>query len=111
VRARAPASRRWQVISADDALKEFRQYSGFGTALQALRSNPLPNVLHVRPAGNASAPGDLESLKHYLSAWPEVDLCRSMPSGYCDSTRSWSCCGGFLALHGAAGRRGPGRHR
>ena len=39
-----------QVISADDALKEFRQYSGFGAALQALGDNPLPNVLHVRPA-------------------------------------------------------------
>lgn len=63
-----------QVISADDALTEFRQYSGFGTALQALRGNPLPHVLHVHPAGNASAPADLEALKHYLSAWPEVDL-------------------------------------
>ncbi len=63
-----------QVISADQALQEFRQYSGFGTALQALGSNPLPNVLHVRPAADAAAPADLEALKHYLSAWPEVDL-------------------------------------
>ncbi len=63
-----------QVISAADALQEFRQYSGFGAALQALGQNPLPNVLHVRPAGTASTPGDLEALKHYLSAWPEVDL-------------------------------------
>jgi cell division transport system permease protein len=63
-----------QVISADEALKEFHQYSGFGAALQALGSNPLPNVLHVHPSGDASAPADLDSLKHYLSAWPEVDL-------------------------------------
>jgi cell division transport system permease protein len=63
-----------QVISADDALKEFRQYSGFGTALQALGQNPLPNVLHVRPAAEAAAPADLEALRHYLAAWPEVDL-------------------------------------
>jgi cell division transport system permease protein len=63
-----------QVISADEALKEFRQYSGFGTALQALGQNPLPNVLHVRPAADATAPADLEALRHYLSAWPEVDL-------------------------------------
>jgi cell division transport system permease protein len=63
-----------QVISADQALQEFRQYSGFGTALQALGSNPLPNVLHVRPAADAAAPADLDALKHYLSAWPEVDL-------------------------------------
>jgi cell division transport system permease protein len=63
-----------QVISADQALQEFRQYSGFGTALQALGQNPLPNVLHVRPAADATAPADLEALRHYLSAWPEVDL-------------------------------------
>jgi len=63
-----------QVISADEALKEFRQYSGFGAALQALGQNPLPNVLHVHPAAEAGTPADLEDLKHYLSAWPEVDL-------------------------------------
>lgn len=73
VRARAGVAA-VQVISADQALQEFRQYSGFGTALQALGGNPLPNVLHVRPAPDAAAPADLEALKHYLSAWPEVDL-------------------------------------
>ncbi|HEY1899079.1 MAG TPA: permease-like cell division protein FtsX [Steroidobacteraceae bacterium] len=62
-----------QVISAAEALQEFRQYSGFGTALQALGSNPLPNILHVRPTADASAPADLAALKHYLGAWPEVD--------------------------------------
>jgi cell division transport system permease protein len=62
-----------QVISAADALEEFRQYSGFGTALQALGSNPLPNVLHVRPSPQASGPADLDALEHYLAAWPEVD--------------------------------------
>jgi cell division transport system permease protein len=63
-----------QVITADEALKEFRQYSGFGAALQALGSNPLPNVLHVRPAAEAGSPAHLAALKQYLSAWPEVDL-------------------------------------
>jgi cell division transport system permease protein len=63
-----------EVISADAALKEFQQYSGFGTALEALGTNPLPNVLHVRPDAAASTPADLDALKHYLSAWPEVDL-------------------------------------
>jgi cell division transport system permease protein len=62
-----------QVISADDALQEFRKDSGFGAALQALGSNPLPNVLRVRPAAGASAPADLDALKQYLAAWPEVD--------------------------------------
>jgi cell division transport system permease protein len=62
-----------QVISADEALQEFRQYSGFGAALQALGSNPLPNVLHVHPAADASAPADLDALQHYLATWPEAD--------------------------------------
>ncbi len=42
--------------------------------MQALGSNPLPNVLHVRPAAGAASPADLAALKRYLSAWPEVDL-------------------------------------
>jgi len=62
-----------QVISADEALQEFRQYSGFGTALEALGSNPLPHVLHVRPTPEASGAADLDGLQHYLAAWPEVD--------------------------------------
>ena len=62
-----------QVISADEALQEFRQYSGFGAALQALGSNPLPNVLHVHPSADASGPADLDALQHYLATWPETD--------------------------------------
>jgi cell division transport system permease protein len=69
-----PAVAAVEVISADAALKEFQQYSGFGTAIQALGANPLPNVLHVRPAPAASTPADLEGLRRYLAAWPEVDL-------------------------------------
>jgi cell division transport system permease protein len=61
------------VITADDALKEFREYSGFGAALQALDENPLPNVLHVRPTPGSRSPAALGSLKRYLAAWPEVD--------------------------------------
>ncbi len=61
------------VISADDALKEFQKYSGFGAALQALQRNPLPNVLHVRPAADALSPSALDRLERYFAAWPEVD--------------------------------------
>jgi cell division transport system permease protein len=61
------------VVSADDALKEFRQYSGFGAALEALDTNPLPNVLHIRPAADARSPAEIGALEHYLAAWPEVD--------------------------------------
>lgn len=62
------------LISADAALEEFRQHSGFGTALEALEGNPLPHVLHVRPNADSSSPGDLETLRGYFAAWPEVEL-------------------------------------
>jgi len=61
------------LIPADKALEEFRKYSGFGAALEALKDNPLPHVLHVRPRVSAESAATLDSLKHYLSAWPEVD--------------------------------------
>ena len=62
------------VIPADQGLDEFRKYSGFGAALDALKSNPLPNVLHVVPRADASSAADLESLRRYFTAWPEVDV-------------------------------------
>lgn len=62
------------LIPADEALEEFRKYSGFGAALEALQENPLPHVLHVRPKSQSSSPADLEALRRYFTAWPEVDL-------------------------------------
>lgn len=62
------------LIPADKALAEFRTYSGFGAALEALKENPLPHVLHVRPKPESSAPAALESLRRYFAAWPEVDI-------------------------------------
>jgi cell division transport system permease protein len=62
------------LISADEGLEEFRRYSGFGDALAALKDNPLPHVLHVRPRPENSSPAALESLRRYFGAWPEVDL-------------------------------------
>ncbi len=62
------------LIPAEKALQEFRTYSGFGAALEALKENPLPHVLHVRPRPEASSPASLESLRRYFTAWPEVDI-------------------------------------
>ncbi|MBV8496959.1 MAG: cell division protein FtsX [Gammaproteobacteria bacterium] len=62
------------LISADQGLADFREYSGFGDALTALKDNPLPHVLHVRPRADSSSAAALDSLRHYFSAWPEVDL-------------------------------------
>ncbi|MBX5462088.1 MAG: cell division protein FtsX [Steroidobacteraceae bacterium] len=62
------------LIPADEALEEFRTYSGFGAALEVLRENPLPHVLHVHPTPGASSAAAVESLRRYFAAWPEVDL-------------------------------------
>jgi cell division transport system permease protein len=62
------------LIPADKGLEDFRTYSGFGEALAALRENPLPHVLHVRPRAAASSAAALETLRGYFTAWPEVDL-------------------------------------
>jgi cell division transport system permease protein len=62
------------LISADKGLEDFRTYSGFGDALAALKENPLPHVLHVRPRAEASSAAALESLRRYFAAWPEVDV-------------------------------------
>jgi cell division transport system permease protein len=62
------------LIPADQALEEFRTYSGFGKALELLEQNPLPHVLHVHPSPDASSTADIETLRQYFKAWPEVDL-------------------------------------
>jgi len=62
------------LIPADKALEEFKTYSGFGAALEVLEQNPLPHVLHVHPAPDASSAAALETLRQYFAAWPEVDM-------------------------------------
>lgn len=63
-----------ELIPADKAMEEFRKYSGFGAALEALKDNPLPHVLHVQPRDDAQTAAAVESLRRYFAAWPEVDL-------------------------------------
>lgn len=62
------------LIPADKGLEDFRTYSGFGEALAALKENPLPHVLHVRPKAQDGSAASLESLRRYFAAWPEVDV-------------------------------------
>jgi cell division transport system permease protein len=60
-------------IDADAALAEFAESSGFGAALDALDSNPLPHTLQVRPIASLSSEAS-ELLKQELSGLPETDL-------------------------------------
>ena len=60
------------VITAEDALAEFKQQSGFGAALDRLPENPLPHTLVVRPGpGNTSA--SLILLQEEIGNLPEID--------------------------------------
>jgi len=62
-----------EYISRDAALAEFKKLSGFGTALNALDSNPLPAVLVVRIAADET-PAAIDSLMVALKRLPGVDL-------------------------------------
>jgi cell division transport system permease protein len=62
-----------ELIKSDDALKEFREHSGFGDALDALKENPLPNLLVVTPADSLT-PDALQVLGNELRGLPEADV-------------------------------------
>ncbi len=61
-----------RVVTADQALAEFRDNSGFGKALDALTENPLPNTLVVTPTLSASTPGGTDALKLAITAMADV---------------------------------------
>jgi cell division transport system permease protein len=61
-----------RIISAEQALAEFRSDSGFGTALDVLAENPLPDTLVVTPTLSASTPQGTESLKSVIAAMSDV---------------------------------------
>jgi cell division transport system permease protein len=61
-----------RIITAEQALAEFRNDSGFGTALDALADNPLPDTLVVTPTLTASTPQGTESLKSAIAAMSDV---------------------------------------
>jgi cell division transport system permease protein len=61
-----------RVVTADEALLQFRSASGFGNALDALRDNPLPDTLVVTPTVGASTPQGTEALRQAITAAPDV---------------------------------------
>jgi cell division transport system permease protein len=61
-----------RVITADQALAEFRDASGFGKALDALSDNPLPDPLVVTPTLAASTPQGTAALKGAIAAMADV---------------------------------------
>jgi cell division transport system permease protein len=63
-----------KLVEADDALEEFRRNSGFGEALDALKDNPLPHALVVRPAAEFREAAQVEGLTEELRKIDHVDL-------------------------------------
>jgi cell division transport system permease protein len=61
-------------ISADQALEEFKQLSGFGDAIAYLDQNPLPNVILVTPTSRYASPVAARLLLDKLRDEREVDI-------------------------------------
>ena len=62
------------LISKQQALAEFQQYSGFGAALDALEGNPLPAVLQVYPKETITEAYQLTQLLAQMQSQPAVDF-------------------------------------
>ena len=62
-----------QVITAQQALAEFKEKSGFGDAMDQLSQNPLPHTLVVRPSA-ANTAQSMIVLREQLENLPETDL-------------------------------------
>ena len=62
-----------RLITAEQALAEFKEQSGFGSALDHLPDNPLPHTLVVRPSP-ANTPPSMTLLREELDGLPETEL-------------------------------------
>jgi len=63
-----------ELVTADDALKTFRNDSGFGAAIDALNENPLPHAIVLRPAPTYATPQHLSDIAADLRKLPSVDV-------------------------------------
>ena len=69
--ARRPGVSAARYISREQALEEFRSFSGFGEALDILKDNPLPATIVVTPSAR-QAKNQAEGLLKDLGGLPEV---------------------------------------
>ena len=63
-----------ELITPEQALAEFGERSGLGSALEALDENPLPAVLIVTPVGERLMADSAAALQEKLAALPETAL-------------------------------------
>jgi cell division transport system permease protein len=62
------------LINKQQALDEFRQYSGFGSAISSLGENPLPHVIQISPSETFNNPVALETLVNELKQRQNIQL-------------------------------------
>ena len=62
------------LVTPETGLREFEEMSGFGEALRALGSNPLPYAITIRPAPRFDTPEAVATLADELKTLPEVDI-------------------------------------
>lgn len=62
------------LITKEQALKEFKIYSGFGDALNVLEQNPLPTVIQILPKNTLNDMQAIESLMSEFNRMPQVDF-------------------------------------
>jgi cell division transport system permease protein len=63
-----------RLIANDEALAEFREYSGFGSALDVLPDNPLPHVIVILPADDHRSAQAVDDLRQRLADELPADL-------------------------------------
>jgi len=62
------------LITKEQALREFKVYSGFGDALNVLDTNPLPTVIQILPKNTLDDVKTIESLMMEFNRLPQVDF-------------------------------------
>ena len=63
-----------KLITKEQALEEFKEYSGFGDAINTIKKNPLPIVLQVLPKNALDEKQGLDDLLKSFKQLPEVDF-------------------------------------
>ncbi|GAA4360661.1 permease-like cell division protein FtsX [Kangiella marina] len=71
--SKRPEFKQVTFVSKEDALNEFKDYSGFGEALDYLDGNPMPYTITLEPTDAFNDPSQLEALAQELALLPLVD--------------------------------------
>ena len=70
----SPAIAQVEYIDRGKALEEFKHNSGFGDALKALKTNPLPHLLIIQPSLTHHSVEQIDELIKHLKTIKQVDL-------------------------------------